>query len=66
MGYGVYITDYTEENCSMLLALLRIKEQEGKLTPEEGELLARIRNREAVLENDSPVPRPRRRRKEPA
>ena len=48
MSYRIYVTDLTQEIRSLMLALLRIKEQDGKLTPDEAELLGRLKS--------SPIP----------
>ena len=42
MAYQVYFADLTEENRSLVLALLRLKEESGKLEPGEEELLAKL------------------------
>ena len=63
MAYQIYITDYTEGNQAMVLALLRLKEEAGKLEPEEGPLLARLKSSaiDAFPEGPQRVP-PRQRR----
>lgn len=43
MSYDVYFGSLAEENRSLLLTLLRLKEEAGKLEPEEKELLAQVR-----------------------
>ena len=47
MSYGVYFADLTEENDSLLLTLLRLKKEEGRLEQGEEELLAQMRGRAA-------------------
>ena len=65
MAYQVYFADLTEENQALIFALLRLKEESGKLEPAEEELLAKIRQ-EALLvpqaefsEIRAPAPPPR-------
>jgi hypothetical protein len=52
MSYQVYFTDFTEENNSLLIAILRLKEEAGKLEPEELEMLTSFRG------NLPPMPEP--------
>ncbi len=49
MAYQVYFADLTEENRSLVLTLLRLKEESGKLEPSEEELLAKLREEAAAL-----------------
>ncbi len=49
MAYQVYFADLTEENQSLILTLLRLKEESGKLEPGEEELLAKLREEAAAL-----------------
>ena len=49
MAYQVYFADLTEENRSLILTLLRLKEESGKLEPSEEELLAKLREEAAAL-----------------
>ena len=49
MAYQVYFADLTEENRSLVLTLLRLKEESGKLEPGEEELLAKLREEAAAL-----------------
>lgn len=43
MGYQVYFADMAEENSSLILTLLRLKEEAGRIEPSEKELLMRLR-----------------------
>ena len=43
MSYDVYFANLTEENKSLLLTLLRLKEEAGMLEQEERALLAQFR-----------------------
>lgn len=52
MSYQVYFTDFTEENNSLIIAILRLKEEAGKLEPEEMEMLTSVRG------NLPPMPEP--------
>jgi hypothetical protein len=52
MSYQVYFTDFTEENNSLIIAILRLKEEAGKLEPEELEMLTSVRG------NLPPMPEP--------
>ncbi|MDA1215356.1 MAG: hypothetical protein O2812_00590 [Chloroflexi bacterium] len=52
MSYQVYFTDFTEENNSLIIAILRLKEEAGKLEPEEIEMLTSVRG------NLPPMPEP--------
>ena len=62
MSYQVYFADLTEENQALVLALLRLKEESGKLEPGEEELLAKLRAEAALLPQaaftDLPPPAP--------
>ena len=49
MAYQIYFADLTEQNQSLVLALLRLKEESGKLEPSEVELLAELREEAALL-----------------
>ena len=68
MSYQVYFADLTEENRTLLLALLRLKEESEKLEPGEGELLFSIRGGpapEPLPMVDEPPARPSRGRRPP-
>ena len=60
MAYQVYFADLTEENQSLVVTLLRLKEESGKLEPSEEELLAKLREEAAALPQsafaDTPPP----------
>ena len=43
MAYQVYFGDLTEENRALILTLLRLKEESGRLEPGEAELLTTMR-----------------------
>ena len=43
MAYQVYFADLTEENKALVLTLLRLKEESGRLEPGEEGLLAKLR-----------------------
>ena len=43
MAYQVFFADMTEENKSLVLTLLRLKEEAGQIEPSEIELLAQLR-----------------------
>ena len=61
MAYQVYFADLTEENHSLVLALLRLKEESGKLEPSEVEFLAKLREEAAALPQSifpEPPPQP--------
>ena len=63
MAYQVYFADLTEENKSLVLSLLRLKEESGKLEPDEEQLLATLREAAALLpqsEYEVPPPPPMR------
>ncbi len=65
MAYQVYFADLTEENQSLVLALLRLKEESGKLEPGEEELLTKLREEAAALPqsafaDEPPPPMPQR------
>ena len=65
MAYQVYFADLTEENQSLVLTLLRLKEESGKLEPGEVELLAKMRAEAALLPQSAfaeppPAPMPQR------
>ena len=49
MAYQVYFADLTEENKALILTLLRLKEESGRLEPGEEELLAKMREEAALL-----------------
>ena len=49
MAYQIYFADLTEENRALVLTLLRLKEESGKLEPGEEELLAKMREEAALL-----------------
>ena len=57
MAYQVYFADLTEENKALILTLLRLKEESGRLEPGEEELLAKMRE-EAALVPQSPFTEP--------
>ena len=52
MAYQVYFADLTEENQGLLLAVLKIKEENGTLEPDEAQLLYGIRG------SETPAPLP--------
>ena len=60
MAYQVYFADLTEENQALVLTLLRLKEESGRLEPGEEELLAKMREEAALLPQsafaDAPPP----------
>ena len=62
MAYQIYFADLTEENRALVLTLLRLKEESGRLEPGEEELLAKMREEAALLprsafpEVPSPLP----------
>ena len=56
MSYDVYFGTLVEENRSLLLTLLRLKEEAGRLEPEERELLARVRGQEPAESPAEPPP----------
>ncbi len=60
MAYQVYFADLTEENQSLVVTLLRLKEESGKLEPSEEELLTKLREEAAALPQsafaDAPPP----------
>lgn len=61
MAYQVYSADLTEENRALVLALLRLKEEAGKLEPGEDELLAKMRSDAALIpeaQSDLPASSP--------
>ncbi len=64
MAYQVYFADLTEENRALVLTLLRLKEESGRLEPGEEELLAKMREEAALLPQsefaDAPAPIPQR------
>ena len=64
MAYQVYFADLTEDNQSLVITLLRLKEESGKLEPSEEELLAKLREEAAALPQsafaDAPPPMPQR------
>jgi hypothetical protein len=57
MSYQVYFTDFTEENNSLVMAILRLKEEAGKLEPDEREMLNNVRG------SLPPMPEPRQARR---
>ena len=65
VAYQVYFADLTEENQALVLTLLRLKEEAGKLEPGEADLLMQIRGpAPAYVPPDEPAfrgPRPGRR-----
>ncbi len=65
MAYQVYFADLTEENQSLVVTLLRLKEDSGKLEPSEEELLTKLREEAAALPESAfadapPTPMPQR------
>lgn len=48
MAYQIYFADLTEENQALVLTLLRLKEESGRLEPGEEELLAKMREEAAL------------------
>ena len=65
MAYQVYFADLTEENQSLVVTLLRLKEESGKLEPSEEELLVKLREEAAALPQSAfadapPTPMPQR------
>ncbi len=64
MAYQVYFADLTEENKALVLTLLRLKEESGRLEPGEEELLAKLREEAALLPQSAfaevPAPPPQR------
>ena len=60
MAYQVYFADLTEENRALILTLLRLKEESGRLEPGEEQLLAKMREEAALLPQsafpDAPPP----------
>ena len=65
MTYQVYFADLTEENKALILTLLRLKEESGRLEPGEKELLAKMREEAAALPQSAfaevpPPPTPQR------
>ena len=57
MSYQVYFADLTEENKALILTLLRLKAESGRLEPEEREMLTRIRGSESRPAPDHVMPR---------
>ena len=50
MAYQIYFADLTEENQALVLTLLRLKEESGRLEPAgEDELLTKMREEAALL-----------------
>ncbi len=47
MSYHVFFANLTEENRSLMLTLLRLKAEAGKIAPEEDALLSRLREQGA-------------------
>ena len=64
MAYQIYFADLTEENRALVLTLLRLKEESGRLEPGEEELLAKMREEAALLPQSAfpevPPPLPQR------
>ena len=61
MAYQVYFGDLTEENRALILTLLRLKEESGRLEPGEAELLTTLRGSAEPLPPpppESPVQQP--------
>ena len=66
MSYQVYFADLTEENRSLQLTLLRLKEEAGRLEPGEEEFLAKLRAESAPKREVEPqYEREREREREP-
>ena len=64
MSYQVYFADMTEENQSLTLAILRLKEEAEQLEPGEAELLTQLRGADYAPpsgEELAPAPGPLRR-----
>ena len=49
MPHQIYFADLTEENQALVLTVLRLKEESGRLEPGEEELLAKMREDAALL-----------------
>ena len=49
MAYQIYFADLTEENRALVLTLLRLKEESGRLEHGEEKLLAKMREEAALL-----------------
>ncbi|MBI2872354.1 MAG: hypothetical protein HYY00_04100 [Chloroflexi bacterium] len=62
MSYNIFVTDLTEEIGSLMLALLKIKAEQGAIFPEEQELLERLKagpgHPPAPARKTSPAPHP--------
>lgn len=58
MAYQVYFTDFTEENKSLVITILRLKEEAGTLEPSEKAMLENAR--ESLPQLPDPGPQPRR------
>ena len=56
MAYQVYFGNLTEENQALVLTLLRLKEESGKLEPGEAELLTTLRGSAEPLPPPPPPP----------
>ena len=67
MAYQIYFADLTEENRALVLTLLRLKEESGRLERGEEELLAKMREEAALLPqsefSEVPEPFPQRQRR---
>ena len=57
MAYGVYFANLTEENSALLLTLLRLKKEAGRLEAGEEELLAQMRGQEPPARKATQTPR---------
>ena len=58
MAYQVYFADLTEENQALMLTILRLKEEGGRLEPGEAELLASLRGAGPRASDAEPEPEP--------
>ncbi|MBM3939897.1 MAG: hypothetical protein FJ318_03190 [SAR202 cluster bacterium] len=56
MAYQIYFADLRDENQALLLTLLRLKEEAGRLEPEEAALLSTMRGPIAYTRPVSEVP----------
>lgn len=57
MAYQVYFTDFTEENKSLIITILRLKEEAGTLEPAEKSMLEDARGSLPPLPDLGPQPR---------
>jgi hypothetical protein len=57
MSYQVYFADLTEENKSLILTLLRLKAESGRMEPNEREMLTRLGGNESPPPHDHMVSR---------